>query len=144
MAILPFWAMSFMVLRGFVYAVAVNFYAFCLAFCPILHCILHHFTLHLAPKRSAFCGILSRVLHQNAVHLAAYCTAFGCKQPKIWCKLRFYAMCIHFTCIYNHPTFAPKQTSARIEFLRQGWRLVDKKGTLSVKFLAEKFTAVAS
>ena len=144
MAILPFLAMFFMVLRGFVYAVAVNFYAFCLAFCPILHCILHHFTLHLAPKRSAFCGILSRVLHQNAVHLAAYCTAFGCKQPKIWCKLRFYAMCIHFTCIYNHPTFAPKQTSARIEFLRQGWRLVDKKGTLSVKFLAKKFTAVAS
>ena len=144
MAILPFWAMFFMVLRGFVYAVAVNFYAFCLAFCPILHCILHHFTLHLAPKRSAFCGILSRVLHQNAVHLAAYCTAFGCKQPKIWCKLRFYAMCIHFTCIYNHPTFAPKQTSARIDFLRQGWRLVDKNGTYSVKFLAEKFTAVAS
>ena len=144
MAILPFLAMFFMVLRGFVYAVAVNFYAFCLAFCPILHCILHHFTLHLAPKRSAFCGISPCVLHQNAVHLAAYCTAFGCKQPKIWCKLRFYAMCIHFTCIYNYPTFAPKQTSARIEFLRQGWRLVDKKGTLSVKFLAEKFTAVAS
>jgi len=144
MAILPFLAMFFMVLRGFVYAVAVNFYAFCLAFCPILHCILHHFTLHLAPKRSAFCGISPCVLHQNAVHLAAYCTAFGCKQPKIWCKLRFYAMCIHFTCIYNHPTFAPKQTFARIEFLRQGWRLVDKKGTLSVKFLAEKFTTWTS
>ena len=144
MAILPFLAMFFMVLRGFVYAVAVNFYAFCLAFCPILHCILPHFTLHLAPKRSAFCGILSRVLHQNAVHLAAYCTAFGCKQPKSWYKLRFYAMCIHFTCIYNHPTFAPKQTFARIEFLRQGWRLVDKKGILSVKFLAEKFTTRTS
>ncbi len=39
MAILPFWAMSFMVLRGFVYAVAVNFYAFRLAFSLILHCI---------------------------------------------------------------------------------------------------------
>jgi len=100
--------------------------------------------LHFAPKRTAFCGISPCVLHQNAAHLAANCTAFGCKQPKIWCKLRFYAMCIHFTCIYNYPTFAPKQTSARIEFLRQGWRLVDKNGTYSVKFLAEKFTAVAS
>ena len=52
-------------------------------------------------------------------------------------------MCIHFTCIYNHPTFAPKQTFARIEFLRQGWRLVDKKATFSVKFLTEKFTAAS-
>jgi len=77
MAILPFGDMSFMVLRGFVYAVAVNFYAFRLAFCTILHCVLHHFTLHLAPKRTAFSGILPCVLHQNAVHLAANCTAFG-------------------------------------------------------------------
>ena len=144
MAILPFGAMFFMVLRGFSYAVTVNFYAFRLAFYTILHCILHHFTLHLAPKRSAFCGISPCVLHQNAVHLAANCTSFCWKQPKSRYKLRFYAMCIHFTCIYNHPTFAPKQTSARIEFLRQGWRLVDKKGILSVKFLAEKFTTRTS
>ena len=144
MAILPFLAMFFMVLRGFVYAVAVNFYAFCLAFCPILHCILHHFTLHLAPKRSAFCGISPCVLHQNAVHLAANYTWFCWKQPKIWYKLRFYAMCIHITCIYNYPTFAPKQTSARIDFLRQGGQLVAKMGANCVKFLAEKFTAVAS
>ena len=143
MAILPFGDMSFMVLRGFVYAVAVNFYAFRLAFCTILHCVLHHFTLHLAPKRTAFSGILPCVLHQNAVHLAANYTWFCWKQPKSWYKLRFYAMCIHFTCIYNHPTFAPKQTFARIEFLRQGWRLVDKKATFSVKFLTEKFTAAS-
>ena len=51
-------------------------------------------------------------------------------------------MCIHFTCIYNHPTFAPKQTSARIEFLRQGGLLVDKKAAFSVNFLAEKFTMI--
>ena len=136
--------MYFMVLKGYVYTIVMVIYAFRLALSTILHCILHHFTLHLAPKRSAFCGISPCVLHQNAVHLAANCTSFGWKQPKIWYNLRFYAMCVHFTCIYNHPTFAPKQTSARIEFLRQGWRLVDKKGTLSVKFLAEKFTAVAS
>ncbi len=44
--------------------------------------------------------------------------------------------------MYNYPLFASKQTFARIDFLRQGWRLVDKKGTHSVKFPAEKFTAM--
>jgi len=50
--------MFFMVLKGFVYTIAVYFYAFQLAFCTISHCILHHFTLHLAAKRTAFCTIL--------------------------------------------------------------------------------------
>jgi len=44
--------------------------------------------------------------------------------------------------MYNYPLFASKQTFARIDFLRQGWRLVDKNGTHSVKFYTEKFTAV--
>ena len=39
MAILPFLAMYFMVLKGFVYANAMDIYAFHLAFCGILHCI---------------------------------------------------------------------------------------------------------
>ena len=60
-----------MVLRGLVYTIAVHIYAFCLAFSCILHCILHHFTLRLAPKRTAFSGILHCVLLQIAVHLAA-------------------------------------------------------------------------
>ena len=42
--------------------------------------------------------------------------------------------------MHNYPLFAPKQTSARIDFLGQGWRLVDKKATHNVKFLAEKLT----
>ena len=54
MTIFPFFAMYFMVLKGFVYTFAVDVYAFCLAFCTILHCILHHFTLRFAPKRTAF------------------------------------------------------------------------------------------
>ena len=57
MVVLPFLAMCFMVLKGFVYTIAVDIYAF----------------------RLAFSGILPCVLHQNAVHLAAYCTAFGYK-----------------------------------------------------------------
>ena len=37
--------------------------------------------------------------------------------------------------MYNKPLLASKQTFARIDFLRQGGRLVDKKGTFYVKFL---------
>ena len=40
----------------------------------------------------------------------------------------------------NKPLLALKQTSARIEFLRQGEQLVDKNGTLRVKNIAEKWT----
>ena len=42
--------------------------------------------------------------------------------------------------MYNYPLFAPKQTFARIDFLRQGGWLVDEKGSHNVKILAEKFT----
>ena len=42
--------------------------------------------------------------------------------------------------MHNCLLFAPKQTSARIDFLRQGGRLVDKMGAHSVKFLTENKT----
>jgi len=42
--------------------------------------------------------------------------------------------------MHNCPLLAAKQTSARIDFLRQGGRLVDKKGTHNVKIRAEKLT----
>ena len=42
--------------------------------------------------------------------------------------------------MYNYPPVAPKQTFARIDFLRQGWRLVDKKGSIRVKIYAGKLT----
>ena len=62
MAILPFLAMYFIVLKGFIYAIAADIYAFfvlrfapfCTAFCTILPCVLHQNALHLAPKRTAF------------------------------------------------------------------------------------------
>ena len=44
--------------------------------------------------------------------------------------------------MYNYPLLMPKQTSARIDFLRQDERLVDKKGTYNVKNLAEKLTKI--
>ena len=42
--------------------------------------------------------------------------------------------------MYNYPLWASKQTLARIDFLRQGERLVDKKGTFYVKFLTKNYT----
>ena len=49
-------------------------------------------------------------------------------------------MNIHIASIYMQPPFASKPTFARIDFLRQGGRLVDKKGTHSVKIRAEIWT----
>ena len=49
-------------------------------------------------------------------------------------------MRIHFACIYNQPYFASKQTFARIDFLRQGERLVGKNGTHNVKIYTERLT----
>jgi len=37
--------------------------------------------------------------------------------------------------MHNCPLLTPKQTSARIDFLRQGERLVDKKALTMLKFL---------
>ena len=54
MVVLSFFAMLFMVRKGFVYTITVDVYAFHLVFSTILHCVLHHFTLRLAPKRTTF------------------------------------------------------------------------------------------
>ena len=54
MVILPLSDMCFMVLKRFVYTIAVDVYTFRLAFSGKSHRILRHFTLRLAPKRTAF------------------------------------------------------------------------------------------
>ena len=61
--------MCFVVLEGFVYTIVVDIYAFRLAFSSILHCVLHHFTLRLAPKRTAFCTKTPFILQQNTPKL---------------------------------------------------------------------------
>ena len=65
-SILPFLAMCFMDRRGTIYTITAYTYAFRIAFSTILPCVLHHFTLRLAPKRSAFCCILHCILLQMA------------------------------------------------------------------------------
>ena len=42
--------------------------------------------------------------------------------------------------MYNYPLLASKQTFARIDFLRQGERLVDRKDTYYVKILTKNQT----
>ena len=42
--------------------------------------------------------------------------------------------------MYNYPLWASKQTFARIDFLRQGGRLVGKNGTHNVKIRTKKLT----
>ncbi len=56
MVILPFLVMCFMAKKGFIYTIAAYIYAYRLAFCSILPCVLHQIALHLAPKRLAFCS----------------------------------------------------------------------------------------
>ena len=54
MDILLLLSMCFMVQKGFIYTIAVDFYAFWFAFSSILHCILQQNALHLAAKRTPF------------------------------------------------------------------------------------------
>ena len=88
-AILPLLAMCFIVPRGFVYAIGVNVYAFCLAFSCILHCVQHQNTLRLAPKQTVFCTKTHCIQHQNVLLLAPKCSVFSGKTHKSRCKWRF-------------------------------------------------------
>ena len=81
--ILPFFAMYFMVLKGFVYTFAVDVYAFCLAFSTILHCVQHHFAPRFAPFYLAF----STKMHCVQRHIAPY---FAINSPKVGAKGDFF------------------------------------------------------
>ena len=59
------------------------------------------FAVYFHAHRLAFSSILACIQHQNALHFAAKRTIFCRKQPRNWCKLRFYAMYIHFDSIHN-------------------------------------------
>ena len=79
MVILPLSDMCFMVLKRFVYTIAVDVYTFRLAFSGKSHRILRHFTLRLAPKRTAFSTKTQGILHQNARCFAPKRTPFSSK-----------------------------------------------------------------
>ena len=133
MVILPFSAMFFMIRRGFVYTIAVDIYAFRLAFSSILSCVQHQNPLHLAPKRTAFSTKTPCVQHQNALHLAAYCTLLAVNSPQNWCKWWYFQIKIHFAYIHKLTLFASKQTFARIDYLRQDGRMMAKRALRMLK-----------
>ena len=58
----------------------------------------------------------------------------------MWYKWRSLEINIHFIVFADKPCLASKQTFARIDFLRQGGRLVTRKGTYNVKSFTEKLT----
>ena len=124
-----------MALRGYVYTIAVDVYAYRLAISSILPCVQHQNALRLAAFYLAFSTKTHCVQRQNALCLAPKCSIFSTKQPEIQCKLRFFEINIHFAGIYSCPLFASKPTFARIDFLRQGWRLVEKKPLIMLKFM---------
>jgi hypothetical protein len=78
-AVLPLLSHVLVVQSGFECNIAVNIYAFRLAFSSILPCILHQNTLHLAQKYLAFSTKIPCILHQNALHFAPKYTAFSTK-----------------------------------------------------------------
>ena len=82
----PFSAMFFMVHKGFVYTIAVYFYAFCLAFSSISPCIQHQNALRLAPFHLAFCIKTHCVQRHIAPRFAPKRTTFCCKSPQNGCK----------------------------------------------------------
>jgi len=63
-------------LKGFIYTIAVYFYAFRLAFSSL-------FEMHFAAKRTAFSTISPCILQQNALRFAPYCTTFSSKTQYI-------------------------------------------------------------
>ena len=124
---------------------AADVYAFRRAFCTILPCIQHQNALCLAPKRTAFSTKTHCIQHQNALHLAPKRTAFSTKhtsfsskQPLNGCKWWLFEINIQFTALACYPLFASKQTFARIDFLRQGERLVDKKPLIMLKSVLKR------
>ena len=63
--------------RGYDYTISVDIYAFRLVFSAILYGILHHFTLHFVPKRSAFSIKTQCVLHHITMILATNSPKMG-------------------------------------------------------------------
>ena len=81
--ILPFFILFLMVLRGFIYTIVVNIYAYRPAFSSILPCVQHQNALRLAPKRIVFSTKTHCIQHQNALHLAPKCRPFSTKTHHI-------------------------------------------------------------
>jgi hypothetical protein len=79
-------------------------------------------------------------LHHIALRFAPKSTALCTKQQEKRLKWQAFEINIHFTAFTDQSLSSSKTTFARIVFLGQGERLVDKKGTYYVKNHAENKT----
>ena len=147
MVILPFSAIFLMVLKGFVYTIAVYFYAFRLAFSSILACVQHQNALHLAPKRTAFSTKTLCIQHQNALHLAPKRTAFSGilhpfsskqlpKRVQMTVLIHKNSSCLH---AQTNP-FCIKTNLRENRLFAARWEFDAEKGSQNVKIYAEKRT----
>ncbi len=142
MVVLPLSGMCFIAPKGFVYTICSGFLCFSSR-------ILHHFTLHLAPKRTPFCTKTHSILHQNARHLAPKRKAFSGKThsfllqiaPKQVQRAAFFnknSFCPHL----KPPPFCTDTNPRENRFFAARRTIGGKKGTHNVKILTEKFTAI--
>ena len=122
-----------MACKGLFYTIAVDIYTFRLVFCRISHCVLHHFTLRLASKRTAFCTKLHCILRQNAANLAN-------NGPKAGANCGFMQCVFILPAFTTNPFLHQNKPSRESIFCGWGGRLVDFKGTHNVKILAENCT----
>ena len=77
MVVLPFLVMYLVVRKGLIYTIAAYIYAYRLAFCSILPCVLHQIALRLAPKRLAFITKTHYILQQIAPKLLKMAVALN-------------------------------------------------------------------
>ena len=134
--ILPFSAMCFVVLEDFVYTIAVDIYAFRLAFSSILRCILHHFTLRLAPKRTAFSTKTHCVLPQIARHFTANSPKAGANASPLEYK---------FILLHSHanPFLHQNKPSRESIFCGKVGRWWIKRALIMLKFLPKRLQRLA-
>ena len=125
MVVLPFLAICFMVRKGFVYTIALDIYAFRLAFSGKNYCILHHFSLRLAAYCTAFSTKLHCILLQMAQNMVQM--AF---------LLNKYSSCR----IHSLPPFCTKTNPRENRFFAARWAIGGKNRSHNVKVLAEKWT----
>jgi len=78
------------------------------------------------------------------MRFAPYCTIFGNKQPQKGYKWRPFEINIHFVAFTHCPFLASKQPFARIDFLRQVGRLVEKNAVITSKSLLKNGQMLAS
>ena len=135
MVILPLRAIKNVVRKGFVYTISAYVHAFRFAFSCILYCIQHHFTLHLAPKRTAFSIKTHCIQHQNALHFVPKHTAFSTKTHFILLQITQKRVVVavglnkNSFCLHSQATpFSIKTNLRENRFFAARWAVGCRKG----------------